>query len=152
MQTQKVFEGDTFVGEIFRSQFFPQRYIFLSIGRYEKGMGGRGGGEERQKRQRNEEVYVLFFILSETGFLTPCVLSKIFLTSFTFGSEGGPKPTLNQAVEKKTLTEKKELTTTKGGWQPYKTNIPLFSLAEVIEVAIRAEYQVGRKQIFLSPL
>ena len=116
-------------------------------------MGGRGGGEKRQKRQRNEKVYVFFIILSETGILTPCVcvLGKIFLTSITFGSEGGPRPPFNQAVEKKTLTEKKELTTTKGGRQPYKANIPLFSLAEVIEVAIRAEYQVARKQIFLGP-
>ena len=35
---------------------------------------------------------------------------------FTFGSEGGPRPPFNQAVEKKTLREKKELTTTKGGY------------------------------------
>ena len=62
VQTQKVFEGEAFVGELFRSQFFPQRYSFFSIGRYEKGMGGRRGGEERQKRQRNEKVYVLFLM------------------------------------------------------------------------------------------
>ena len=80
-------------------------------------------------------------------FLTPCVLSKIFLTSFTFGSEGGPRPPFNPAVEKKTLTEKKELMNTKGDLHPYKANIPLFSLAEVIEVAIRAEYQVARTHI-----
>ena len=38
---------------------------------------------------------------------------------FTFGSEGGPRPPFNRAVEKKTLTEKKELTTTKGDKEPY---------------------------------
>ena len=54
---------------------------------------------------------------------------------------------MNQAVEKKTLTEKKELMNTKGDLHPYKANIPLFSLAEVIEVAIRAEYQVARTHI-----
>ena len=113
VQTQKVFEGEAFVREIFRSQFFfsPEIQLFFPIGWDEKGMGGRRGGEERQ---RDEKVYVFFLILPETGFLTPCVLGKIFLTSFTFGSEGGPRPPFNPAVEKKTLTEKKELTTTKG--------------------------------------
>ena len=148
VQAQKVFEGEVFFGEIFRSRFFsPEIQVSFYSGGDEKGMGGGWGGEERQKRQRNEKVHVLFLILSETGFLTPCVLSKIFLTSFTFGSEGGPRPPFNQAVEKTTLTEKKELMNTKGDLHPYKANIPLFSLAEVIEVAIRAEYQVARTHI-----
>ena len=56
VQTQIVFEGGVFVGEIIRSQFSLRDTVFFSIGRDEKGMGGRRGGEERQKRQRNEKV------------------------------------------------------------------------------------------------
>ena len=96
--------------------YSPEIQVSFHIGRDEKGMGGRGGGEERQKRQRNKKVYGFFLILPETGLLTPPVLGKIFITFFTFGSEGGPRPPFNPAVEKKTLTEKKELTTTKGGY------------------------------------
>ena len=117
VQTQKVFEGEVFVAEMFWSHFFsPEIQVSFHTGWDEKGMGGRGGGEERQKRQRNKKVYVFFLILPETGLLTPPVLGKIFITFFTFGSEGGPRPPFNPAVEKKTLTEKKELTTTKGGY------------------------------------
>ena len=60
VQTQKVFEGEA--RNISVTLFPLQRYSILSIGRDEKGMGGRWGGEERQKRQRNEKVHVLFLM------------------------------------------------------------------------------------------
>ena len=73
VQTQKVFEGEVItVGEIFRSRFFsPEIQVSFYSGRDEKGMGGGRGGEQRQRRQRNEKVHVLFLILSENGILTP---------------------------------------------------------------------------------
>ena len=92
--------------------------------------------------QRNKKVYGFFLILPETGLLTPPVLGKIFITFF----RRRPQATIQPSCREEDF-DRDERTDDYKRWlhyQPYKANIPMFSLAEVIEVAIRAEYQVAR--------